>query len=128
MLSRVALSSTAVEEEEELLLLSPPLLGRMEKATTTEPATTESTRTRDGEMESAGSWELVIENGQASCVAFEGACDLSMTRQDLSSLYLGAHRAAALSAAGRIEGNADAIALADRVFAWDPAPWCPEVF
>ena len=53
MLSRVALSSTAVEKEEELLLLSPPLLGRMEKETTTEPATTDSTRTRDGGMESA---------------------------------------------------------------------------
>ncbi len=79
-------------------------------------------------MAAAGTWELVVAQGRASCQPSPGQWDIRLSRQDLSSLYLGAFRVAELAALGRIEGSADAIALADRMFASSPAPWCQEVF
>lgn len=57
------------------------------------------------------------------------AADLRLEVNSLGSVYLGGFSLAQLARAGRVEEvRQGAAARADRLFAWDRAPWCPEVF
>lgn len=76
----------------------------------------------------ASRWRLVVEDGVGVCAPAGGGADVTLDRATLSSLYLGGVRAAALAQAGRITGDAEAIARLDRMFAWPVAPWCAEQF
>jgi predicted acetyltransferase len=58
-----------------------------------------------------------------------GEPDLVCTASDVGAAYLGGTSLRQLHRAGRVdERTAGALALADAMFAWDPAPWCPYVF
>jgi predicted acetyltransferase len=79
-------------------------------------------------MNEVSTYQLVVEDGAGICQSYDGEPDLHLSRQTLSSLYLGAFRAKELSALGRLRGSDDAIRLADRVLGTSTPPWCPEVF
>ncbi|HSD49632.1 MAG TPA: sterol carrier protein domain-containing protein, partial [Actinomycetota bacterium] len=52
-------------------------------------------------------------------------CDVNV----LGAAYLGGVSFRQLRRAGRVdEGSPGALARADALFGWDPAPWCPFVF
>jgi predicted acetyltransferase len=74
------------------------------------------------------SWELVIESGRARCTPAARAPALRLSRAALGALYLGATPASRLARAELVHGDAATVATADRVFAWQIAPWCPEQF
>jgi hypothetical protein len=48
--------------------------------------------------------------------------------EDLSAAYLGRPRFRQWARAGRLSGLPDTLAALDAAFAWDPQPWCPELF
>jgi predicted acetyltransferase len=73
-------------------------------------------------------WELAVERGRARCTATTRGAELQMSRATLGALYLGGARASVLARADLIHGDPAAIAAADRAFASEIAPWCPEVF
>ena len=73
-------------------------------------------------------WLLDAGPDGAKCQTTTRTPELRLGVEELGELYLGAAHAGALARAGRIEGNAAAIARASDLFAWDPAPWCPEIF
>lgn len=73
-------------------------------------------------------WELTVEGGAARCIQTAGAPELRMSRAMLGALYLGGVSASRLARADRVDGDAAALATADRLFASPIAPWCPEVF
>jgi predicted acetyltransferase len=55
--------------------------------------------------------------------------DLVCTASDVGAAYLGGTSFRQLHRAGRVdEASEGALARADGMFAWDPAPWCPYVF
>ena len=54
--------------------------------------------------------------------------DLTATVDALGSAYMGSVRWADLAASGRVEGSADAIAAADRLFTHRPGTWCGSFF
>lgn len=64
----------------------------------------------------------------ARCTRTEAAAEVHLDRAALGSIYLGGVHATLLARAGRISGSAEAVARADRLFAWPAAPWCPEIF
>ena len=66
--------------------------------------------------------------GGAECARSAAPAEIELDVADLGAVLLGGSRVAALAGAGRIRGEAAALARADRLFAWDPPPWCPEVF
>ncbi|HXH97134.1 MAG TPA: sterol carrier protein domain-containing protein, partial [Gaiellaceae bacterium] len=91
----------------------------------------------------AGEGALVLEVRDALCPWNEGrwkleggTCertgeepDLALDASALGSAYLGAVSFAQLREALRIEERRDgAVERADRLFAWRPLPWCPEIF
>jgi predicted acetyltransferase len=85
----------------------------------------------DGELRLAAgdaTWGLVIEGGRARCGRVEAAPELRFEGTALGSVFLGGVSVAALARAGRITGAPEAIARADRMFAWPVAAWCPEMF
>jgi predicted acetyltransferase len=72
-----------------------------------------------------GRWKLA--GGKAART--EEQADLALDVDALGSAYLGAIGFHELRAAGRIEEfTAGAVGRADRLFAWRPLPWCPEIF
>lgn len=73
---------------------------------------------------------LALEGGPegATCEPTDRPPDLVLDIEDLASAYLGWSRFRALARAGRVGGDQQALALADAMFAWDPLPWCPEIF
>ena len=73
-------------------------------------------------------WQLVVEGGQAHCTRTDAAPELRMDLPALGSVVLGGISVALLARAGSVTGAADAVARADRLFAWPIAPWCPELF
>jgi predicted acetyltransferase len=75
-----------------------------------------------------GRYELEGGPDGATCRTTTAEPDISLSAADLGAAYLGGTRFATLSRAGRVEGDPKAIQRADAMFAWDPAPWCPEVF
>jgi predicted acetyltransferase len=65
----------------------------------------------------------------ASCVATDAEPDLVMSVNELGAAYLGGVGFRQLHRAGRVgEEQPGALARADAMFAWDPAPWCSFVF
>ncbi len=74
------------------------------------------------------SWELEVEAGRARCAPTDRSPDLVLGKPALGSLYLGGISASRLARAGLVDGNDAAVAAADRIFASQVTPWCPEVF
>jgi predicted acetyltransferase len=60
----------------------------------------------------------------AECRRTRRAPDVSLSAADLASAYLGDSRLPELAWLGRVEGEAEAVALAHRMFQWPVAPWC----
>jgi len=76
-----------------------------------------------------GVYQLDVDDGGAArCRLTDGTPDLEWTPEGLGSAYLGGHRVEELGRAGVIRGSAEALRRADAMFAWDRAPWCPELF
>ena len=76
----------------------------------------------------AGRYLLEGSQEGVRCTSTTREPDLSMTANELGALYLGGMRAYPLARAGRIEGSPAAIARADAMFPWSPAPWAPEIW
>ncbi|MDQ3369671.1 MAG: GNAT family N-acetyltransferase [Myxococcota bacterium] len=76
----------------------------------------------------ATTWELVVEHGRGRCTSTSHAPALRLGRSALGSLYLGGTTATQLARADLAHGDASVIALADQLFGWPIAAWCPEVF
>lgn len=77
----------------------------------------------------ASRYRLVVDaDGTARCGVTEAEPDVELDLEDLGGAYLGWARFRRLAAAGRLRGRDEALATLDRMFTWDPAPWCPEVF
>jgi predicted acetyltransferase len=77
----------------------------------------------------AGRWRLRVAGGRGRVESTSDAAELLLDTTDLSAVYLGAFSFADLARAGRTEELAvSARARADRLFATDVTPWCPEVF
>ena len=71
-----------------------------------------------------GRYELVVEDGAGSCERTEAKADLAGTVNVLGATYLGGTTFAQLAAAGQVEERTDdAVARADALFHWTPAPW-----
>jgi predicted acetyltransferase len=75
-----------------------------------------------------GRYELEAGGEGARCRPTNADADIVMRAADLGAAYMGGTRFRSLARAGRVEGDADALARADAMFSWDPLPWCPEVF
>jgi len=75
-----------------------------------------------------GSYELVVEGGAGRCAPTSAGAELRVARTALGSLYLGGATASLLARAGQIDGDAAAVARADRLFGWSQPPWCEEIF
>jgi len=75
-----------------------------------------------------GRYELEGAAEGARCRPSTKDADITLSAADLGAALLGGVPLRTLRRAGRVEGDASALARADAMFAWDPAPWCPEVF
>ena len=65
----------------------------------------------------------------STCKRGNGSVHLSLSVADLGAVYLGGTRPSVLARAGRIrEHTAGALTLADAMFGWHRAPWCPNHF
>jgi predicted acetyltransferase len=55
--------------------------------------------------------------------------DITCSVNEIGATYLGGASFRQLHRAGRVdEHTGDALARADALFGWDPAPWCPYIF
>jgi predicted acetyltransferase len=76
-----------------------------------------------------GCWRVTGDRGDARCVRVESEPDLELAIDDLGAVYLGGRSLSRLAAAGRVhEHTPDTLTQASLAFAWDPAPWCQELF
>ncbi len=64
----------------------------------------------------------------ATCTATSASADITLDAETLGAAYLGGTRFQTFARAGRAAGDEAALAFADAMFAWDPAPWIPEIF
>jgi predicted acetyltransferase len=73
---------------------------------------------------------LALEGGPdgAICATTDRSPEIVMDLEDLGAVYLGWARLRSFARSGRLSGDHAALARADAMFAWDPAPWCPEIF
>jgi predicted acetyltransferase len=71
---------------------------------------------------------LQVDGGVGRCARTEQRPDLVLDRAALGAIYLGGVPPSRLAQAGLIEGTPAGLALADRMFASEVAPWCPELF
>ena len=76
----------------------------------------------------AGTYELEAGPDGARCQTTTAEAELTLSVADLSAALLGGVRLSTLRHAGRVRGDDVAIRRADALFAWEPLPWCPEVF
>lgn len=87
---------------------------------------------RGGPKTPAQGWELVVQQGVGRCERVDAsspaAFGLELGLDSLGSLYLGTVAPSLLARAGHLFGTPEAIALADRLFAWSEPPWCSELF
>jgi predicted acetyltransferase len=73
-----------------------------------------------------GRYELVVREGRGTCTVTSADADLACSVVELGAAYLGGTSFRQLARAGRAaEAAAGALARADAMFGWDPAPWCP---
>ena len=76
-----------------------------------------------------GTYRLDVEScGMAECRRVEAPPTCDLTPFTLGAVYLGGHRFSALARAGLIAGKPESLRQLDAMFAWDPLPWCSEVF
>lgn len=75
-----------------------------------------------------GVYRLVGGREGAECKATDSEPDLVLSASELGALYLGGSRLPPMVTWGTARGSDDAIRLADIMFGWDEAPWCPEIF
>jgi len=68
------------------------------------------------------------EDGKASCERVKDDAEVELTPYALGCVYLGGCRFRELARAGIIKGSEYALRQLDTMFAWDPLPWCQEVF
>ena len=66
--------------------------------------------------------------GGAKCSRTTDDADLELDVNALGALYLGGQSISTLARAGWVRGDPASLATAGALFAWDPQPWCPEVF
>ena len=78
--------------------------------------------------DNSGTYVLEGGPGGAECARGGGPPDLELDVAELGAALMGGSRLATLARAGRVRGAPEAVARADRFFAWDPPPWCPEIF
>jgi predicted acetyltransferase len=78
--------------------------------------------------ENSGRYLLDASPDGARCVRTDEDADLELPADALAALYLGGHRVETLARARLVSGSPTARAAADRLFAAEPAPWCPEMF
>jgi predicted acetyltransferase len=84
---------------------------------------------RDGFLEGAsGRFELEGGPEGGVCRRTESTPTLVLGAEELASLYLGGGNAGALWRAGRIQGDEQAIAVAEGIFRWHVTPHCQEHF
>lgn len=77
---------------------------------------------RDGFRADGGRFALTVRDGRADCTPTDAGADVELDLDVLGILYLGAHRASALAAAGRLRGRDDALVRAlDAAFVSDVA-------
>jgi predicted acetyltransferase len=83
----------------------------------------------------AGRWRLIttgeVPRGglAASCVPASSPADLALDVTELGAAYLGGTRLGALAGSGLVaELRPGAVRQLSAALAWDPAPWCPNVF
>ena len=75
-----------------------------------------------------GVYELEAGPDGAACRRSSAEPDLELPVGALGSVFLGGSSMRTLARAGLIRGSDRALTVADRLFAWSPAPWCPEDF
>ena len=76
----------------------------------------------------SGIYRLEVSGGSARCTRTTDTPQLSMNIDVLGHLYLGGGDARAMAAAGRLDGDPEAVTTLHQAFRTDTAPWCPEVF
>ncbi len=76
----------------------------------------------------AGRFALEAGPEGGRCRASGEAAELTLDAETLGALLPGQASALALWRAGRIEGDAAAVAKAERLFRWFPEPWAPEIW
>jgi predicted acetyltransferase len=75
-----------------------------------------------------GRYRLVASTEGAECTRTDAEPDFSLDAEDLGGIYMGRSRLRSLARVGRVAGDQRVLSAADASFAWDPEPWCPEVF
>jgi predicted acetyltransferase len=76
-----------------------------------------------------GSFRLDATPSSAECVPTDGNPDLELGVAELAAAYLGTSSLQSMAGARRVrELTPGALAVADAMFAWAPAPWCPNIF
>ncbi len=75
-----------------------------------------------------GRYVLEAGPGGATCSKTSDDADLELDVNVLGALYLGGQSISTLAKAGLVHGDSKSVATAGALFAWDPQPWCPEVF
>jgi predicted acetyltransferase len=79
--------------------------------------------------ETAGRWELAVQDGRARVTRTSRDPDLTLSVADLAAMYLGQFGATELARAGRVvEHRPGALDQADTSFATGTRPWCPQLF
>jgi predicted acetyltransferase len=77
----------------------------------------------------SGRWALRWDGTTATCARTATPAGLELGMTELGAAYLGGTRLDVLARAGRVrELRGGALAIANRAFAGDRAPWCPEIF
>jgi predicted acetyltransferase len=64
----------------------------------------------------------------AECARTERPADLQIASADLATAYLGDARLGDLAWLGRVQGSADAVNRAQKMFSWPVTPWCTVEF
>ncbi|MEX0786619.1 MAG: sterol carrier protein domain-containing protein, partial [Dehalococcoidia bacterium] len=75
-----------------------------------------------------GRYELEAGADGARCATTGAEPDITLGAADLGAVLLGGSSFTTLRAAGRVQADPETARRADTVFAWEPRPWCPEVF
>jgi len=76
-----------------------------------------------------GVYLLRVEGGRGTCERTQRPPQLRTDAAGLGAMYMGAHRPSLLARAGRLAAaDRGTLGLADALFSWPTAAWCPEVF
>lgn len=76
----------------------------------------------------AAVFRLTVTESGVTCDRTDGGADMRMDVASLASAYLGDRRLTELGRVGRLIGDERSIATASRMFAWEVAPHCQEMF